>query len=256
VKDPGPNVLEQIIKSNELLAAIAAAGGIPSAPQEGWYSGLPILYPVIFMDQRDTGIAYTTDGTGADWTVEKSNVKPYAGGFNLHLVTKTTTPAANDEVTAEIILPAPEKPHILLQVLTAADEELAEEHWVEITLWRDLAGHTYYAWLIIRWLPRDVTYWRWYEGAPQQIGIDTPMRGRDMAWHHIQIAIDQSTLKYLFIKINGEVFDLSPYELYHGGVVDPGNLLKFKLKVKNVGAAMSGDYFHQILITQHADISL
>jgi hypothetical protein len=61
---------------------------------------VPSSPPIVMWDDMESLLKWQKTGTGADYTVTLDDTKCFNGNYSLYMVTKSTTPAAADEVVA------------------------------------------------------------------------------------------------------------------------------------------------------------
>jgi len=248
VKDPGPNVLEQQIETNALLTAILAASGGAAPGLPGTYNPDPIIYPVIFYDNGDGTFNYQITADGADYVAAYATQAAFVGINGMHLKTRVTTPAADDEVVCQCRPGRCVETIANLKVMFRCTEG-AVASLIDIRLGYCEIGTLHYGHLEAQFQAHVIGYFSKDNGVNtwHEIG-DTYFRSDAELWHIAEISIDMATSKYRSVRINDHVVDLPTTNLAEENMVKPHSMF-IELKLRALNAATHEVYLDQLLVT-------
>jgi len=248
VKDPGPNVLEQIVKSNELLAAILAAAGPPAPGLPGSYNPEPIIYPTIFFDNGDGTFNYHVTADGADFVAVYATEAAFVGLNGIHLKTRTTDPEALDEVRCEYRPGKCLETLANLKVMFRCAEGVVSSY-VEIKLGYCDVGTRYYGHLILKFEDHECGYFSKDNGANTFHTMGTTrFLSDDRLWHIVDISINIATHMYRSVRVNEYLLALPTSHLAEENEVRPHSMF-IELALTTAEAVAHEAYFDQLLVT-------
>lgn len=247
MKDPGPNLLEQIIKSNELLAAILAKpdGAPPSPGSPGAAGGINSQWPILFYWSNGAAHPFKVTGVGAGFACEV--VSADQSQLSCDSAIKLTAAAGTGNwVQIAIDIPPPVSRAVRLQIAFAPFNAGAWATWHMRFMFYD---HTqrYSAEIELSHLNGEVFYTN-SAGNPVSLGINLFETLLD-AWNKLDLVINFADRTYQWLAVNQNAFDLSTYELEHPGIAVTSKLT-FELQLSNSHAEqIIYGHIDEILIT-------
>jgi len=230
VKDPGPNLLEQIIKSNELLAAILAGGAPVGVAQTLAGGAVPAQWPILFYWANHQVHPFVLTGGPANFaiTVTSLAAEQLSCDNALKLV---TDPGGGTGHWAQIAIHLPMTPSlaIRLQVAFAAATtsscidwhfnlnryDLASQHEAEIKLTRTSAEAFY------------------LNSAGAYVSLGThQFETYGSGWNKLDLVINFATDKYHWVGVNQNAADLSAQAIKTSGA-GAWPMFTFYIKITN-----------------------
>lgn len=248
MKDPGPNLLEQQIETNRLLAAILAASGAAAPGLPGTYNPEPIIYPIIFYDPCGQTFNWLVTADGADFVAKYEPFAAFVGNKGMHLKTRTTTPAADDEVVCQY---RPGRCVETLAKLTVMFRctEGPSPSLIDIKLGYCEIGTLHYGHIEAQFQAHDLGYFSKDNGVNTWHSIGcTRFRSDAELWHIASISIDMATSKYRSIRINDYELAIPTANLAEENMVKPKSMF-IELKLRALDAVTHEVYFDQLLVT-------
>jgi len=254
VKDPGPNLLEQIIESNTLLGGILAGAGAPTAGPAAGFGSLGILHPALFLDACEGTFVWAVTGTGVDYVCQYEVLSAFIGIKGLLMQTKATTPASGDRVDAIMILPGPENPWVVIQIMFAIPQGTSSTSEFIIDFLTGDPGGSFTSHVNWSFNIPDVRYYRKVGAGGQSIVLGPGANLADHAWNHTQICFNHKTGQWGFIKTNGIKYDLTADYLADSGAISNIPIVRLTLTLRTLTTAQAGIDLDQLLLTSHAEL--
>ena len=175
-------------------------------PKAGVEKGL--IWSEIFATRREWNLG----GIGTDYIVRRHPGYHTLGDYGLELTTKTTTPAADDNVFAQYSFPLAQSPVIHLTALFTLADVTAGQN-VDIELWvpslavnaeRQIKARISVADRKVYILKDDNTF----------VEVGTLAALGAYQWNYLELTFDRNTDYYKTLKINEQSFTVSSYRAY------------------------------------------
>lgn len=245
MKDPGPNVLEQQIETNRLLALIAAAG--PAAPGLATLSGgaVPVQWPILFYFSNPSSNPFTIipgpgGGSGAISVLDRNSINAGAG---LKLIVPTGT---GQWVRAQIDIPQTPTRKMRLQLALAhAPEQQMGAWYISLSYYDRTNLHR--AEVILDSTGAE-SFWLKSDGSQPSLGQFT-WSYKDNAWNKVDFSVNFATDMYHSAIVNHASADLSAEGLRPIASPDwPKLTLRIELRNNAADRDCIG-YVDQVLVT-------
>jgi len=247
VKDPGPNLLEQIIKSNELLAAILAGGDVGAGPATLQGGAVPAQWPILLYWSNQLKHGFTFAATQPDTALEvkSDNGQMLSADTVLYM---STGAAGNigDSAQMDMLMPPPVSGHVRLQMAFTSPRELFACDWyVSFELYDGVNLNT--TCIRLKAAPNALAY---KNSAGAYIDLKTnAYTTTAMEWNKLDWVINFDETKYHWLSCQHNQFDMSSLGLQQSADAHLP-VLNFRFQIKNVLAASEAEaIIDEILIT-------
>lgn len=247
MEDPGPNVLEQIVKSNELLAAILAAGPGAVGPTVLSGGAAPAQWPIIFYLANPTLVPFllTTHASGGSVAVTTTDREALSPRSAIKL---QTAAGGGTGHWASLSLNIPTTPALALRLqiafATAMNTNALD---YEFAFKFDVPPNRYTARIFLNRTSEEAAYLN-------SAGVETSLANNtwytfDWAWNKLDLVINLADLKYHWLAVNHHPFDLSAQSMRTANATT-FSLMSFHIIIHNNSADQTGvALIDEILIT-------
>lgn len=207
---------------------------------------VPTLGPVDLYDDMEGVLKWTGDGDGADWTVEKLSTDAFNGNACLHLKTRTTSPAADDGVTAKrSFYQRPGKRYRMEMIWKHGS--LATSEWVRFQFLIDDGVDEHIGGVMCS-VQAERWYYIRYDGGTALLD-DPPILPQALMWHRMAFTFDENTGLYGQLTADGQVVDMSDLKYFKTGVSVPTKA-EVTVGISSAGATPPDMYVDDLLILE------
>lgn len=203
-----------------------------------------IIHPIIFYDNCEGNVLWSASGTGADYTCDLFATLPFIGTKSLRLLTKSTTPAATDYVTANKYVWATPLKRLNFQFVFMRYGS-ASSYIYTLLYWYD-GTNCHSAGL--RFLNNEATVFYLNSGATYTaLDSATWTFSPSYTWNHVSITLDLTNHTYIQATINNQFHSLATIA-YPTSASANSPVLQIYLTVETRTTAIAGAEFDQILL--------
>lgn len=245
MKDPGPNVLEQQIETNRLLALLVAAAPADAAPTVLSGGAVPIQWPILF---------YFADPTYMPFTVTISHAGGYAALSNAdkqslsgHAALKIVAPVGVGKWTrAEIDIPETPSRKVRLQIALANEPSTKDADWNICLSYHDRTN-LHRAMIHLKAANEEALFAN-AAGGETSLG-NFAWSHLDTAWNKVDLSVDFALDEYHYVAVNHTHADLSGQGLFL--IADPTwPRLRLRIELMNqvIGDPVTA-FADQVLVT-------
>lgn len=243
MKDPAPNPVA-------ILTDFLVLHRTQLASSPGLHSLIRIIHPTIFYDDGSGTFSYDATGTGADYTANYVTGAAFTRLNGMQLQTKTTTPAANDLVSAYKYLPLGPGPIVRLQLLFRRASGTSTNFTSAFRMLPDNETNLLTAEVEAHWQSGKLAYHKKTNGAWAMTELaDSFLQPDNNQWHKLDVAVNIHTHKWVHIILNGKTLALPALELETAASANHGRILNFILGTLALEAVQAETHLDQILIT-------
>lgn len=214
---------------------------------------LGLFGDIVFADDLEaTTLLWAGTGTGVDFAVTRATGAAYMGAAGLSLVTKTTTPADGDIVTATVRLPQ----SLAKQVTLLCHFKNISDTLVQLVTFGFTGARSDYAFnLGVRYNPVTSLWQRQAAGATWSNIAGGGFDGNPSAWHRVLLVWDWALKQYVKLVVDESLIDMSG--LTFDTTANGGDLeLQAYLQVEAAGAAVATSYFDNYAILEGDHVRL
>lgn len=243
MKNPAPNPVAILTHLLDLHRSRFA-----SLP--GLHSLIRIIHPVLFYDDASGTFQYEVAATGADFVANYVTAAAFIRVNGLQLLTKETTPAADDEVLAQMFLSAGPGPIVRLQCVFRRGAAPSGDFTSTFRLQPDNETHILDATIEAHWSAARLAYLKKTDGAWAMTELaDSKIDPVQNSWHKLDFAINTLTEEWAYIKLDGKALAISPLAIEPAASIGRGRIMALTLGTTAVAAAQAETNIDQLLIT-------
>ena len=219
--------------------------------QNVWSSNLGFDRGVLLLDDCEGNSDWAGSGTGSDFAVAFDVNAAWAGLKGLQLDTKSTTPAADDQVRAFRVVEHPET-GLLVMRARLGFPDVSDVKFADMSLNLDDSNDN---WLgLLRWDRTDDTArYQNDAGTFTDLGVVVGF-GVDNLWSMFEIVLDMNKKEWISAQILGQKVDLAgvPLDFQEGGGTSV--LVNVEFWVTAIGTNRTTMYVDQVYVGQYLDL--
>jgi len=207
---------------------------------------IPSQGAVLLFDDIEDLLKWTISGDGADYAGTKDTSVAFNKDASLKLITKATTPAVGDKVTALRDMPVPSSKRIEVTCFfrfdVQADTDLVQ---FELTYFDNTNQH------VVRLVYDPVgEKWRYYNSSASTVdvtgGAQALLAG---SFHRLRFIVDFSTDEYILLECDDLTVDMTGTACYTTAETT-NKILRFAIRIQNELTNRAIAYFDDILVKE------
>ncbi|HJX61856.1 MAG TPA: hypothetical protein VJ578_04735 [Dehalococcoidia bacterium] len=216
-----------------------------------FHSGRPeFAAGVLLLDDCEGSMTWIVSGTGGDDVHAYAAAAAYTGATGLHLKTRTTASAVDDELTVQKLLDYPAS-GLLVARLRLAPVVLARDKAIYLSLRHDDGAQQYLA--ALKLCPAtSKTYYLDAAGTYIEL-TDLDITYTASCFYVVGLAIDCLAHQYLYAQFTGRQADLAGLPLYNDAAT-AARSAQILLTITATAAGPAEAYFDNIYCGEHTEI--
>lgn len=212
-------------------------------------AGMGFSKGVLLLEDCEGTFTWTVAGTGGDDVHAFATTAAWQGTYGMHLRTRTTLAAADDDLTVTKLMPMPESGLLVARLRIASPDPTAVKS-VQIALLANAGANSYVGQL--KFAPNTPTVE--YVNAAGAL-VDLPTLATICpadAFQVVELALDVLTMQYIYVLVNGVRVDLAAVPLWDIGAV-AARYSYISILVEAIGAAPATLYADNIYVGEYLE---